>query len=369
MSSLILSALDTQFKLTEDGTITWQKDLTNPMPGEPVAKIGKGAGLFSPICALVPEAPVIAEAPEQQQEIQAHISAWLGRHVANVLEPLFNLQMGDVLEGPAQDVCDRLSAAMGIIPRNEIQDLIDAMDEEQRQSLRGKKIRFGPILVFLPELNKPAAVRMRAMLLSLWNEKTLPAEVPADGIVSFSVEGKDIDPDYYRSIGYPVYGPRVVRVDMLDRVICAVYDAAKDGKFQAEHKMAEWLGSNIADLYAVLEAMGHKKIYDPQENAEQEKVETLSKEDTEKKTEDVKPELATFRLKRGKASQPEAGKPHKNSSAPQKKKSKKFKKKSNKKLPDKNSATHGRVYKAEVESKPEDSPFAVLQQLQSGSKE
>ena len=50
---------------------------------------------------------------------------------------------------------------------------------------------------------------------------------------------------------------------MLDRVICAVYDAAKEGKFQAPHQMAEWLGSNITDLYAVLEAMGHTKIYDP----------------------------------------------------------------------------------------------------------
>lgn len=123
----------------------------------------------------------------------------------------------------------------------------------------------GPLLVFMPELNKPAAINLRAFLLSLWNDKPLPAEKPNDGIVSFSVEGKDIDKDYYRSIGYPVYGPRSIRVDMLDRVICAVYDGAKDGRFQARHEMAEWLGSNIADLYAVLEAMGHTKTHDPLE--------------------------------------------------------------------------------------------------------
>src|SRR5690606_14147693 len=93
--------------------------------------------------------------------------------------------------------------------------------------------------------------------------KELPAETPKDGMVSFSVADKTVDADYYRSIGYPVYGPRSIRVDMLDRVVCAVYDSAKDGKFQAQHKMAEWLGCNILDLYAVLEAMGHKIIHDP----------------------------------------------------------------------------------------------------------
>ena len=76
---------------------------------------------------------------------------------------------------------------------------------------------------------------------------SLPAEVPADGIVSFSIKDKDVDADYYRAIGYPVYGPRAMRVDMLDRVVCAVYDGAKDGKFMAQHQMAEWLGSNIED--------------------------------------------------------------------------------------------------------------------------
>ncbi|HNS45597.1 MAG TPA: hypothetical protein PKH37_10255, partial [Alphaproteobacteria bacterium] len=76
-------------------------------------------------------------------------------------------------------------------------------------------------------------------------------------------ETEGANPDFYRAIGYPLYGPRAVRIDMLDRVINAVYDGAKDGKFQAQHSMAEWMGCPIADLYGVLEAMGHKRIETP----------------------------------------------------------------------------------------------------------
>jgi ATP-dependent RNA helicase SUPV3L1/SUV3 len=119
------------------------------------------------------------------------------------------------------------------------------------------------VLVFIPELNKPAAVRLRALLWSLWHDKPLPAPVPSDGMTSVSLTDKpDSNPLFYQSIGYPVFGPRAIRVDMLDRLVCSVYDNAANGQFRAQHKMAEWLGCPIPDLYAVLEAMGHTRVPD-----------------------------------------------------------------------------------------------------------
>jgi ATP-dependent RNA helicase SUPV3L1/SUV3 len=236
------------------------------------------------------------------------------------------------------------------------------------------------LLVFLPELNKPAAVRLRALLLTLWQEKSLPVEVPADGIVSFSVQDLikegEIDKDYYRSIGYPIYGPRSIRVDMLDRVICAVYDSADKGVFQAQHKMAEWLGSNIADLYAVLEAMGHVKIKDPADEkiAEAEVIKTESVVEGEVSVaeevgnkEPVKPELATFKLKRGKAINTNrpiyVARDKKAENTKPKYKKKAVPKKNFKKEP------RERVYVAEAKSDPADNPFAILGQLKTGNKE
>lgn len=361
---MILNSIDKQFNLADDGQIAWQKDLTNPMPGEPVASIKKGDALLVPTCEVM-ESPALEG--QDKEAVQKFVSEWLERHVKTVLEPLFKLHDEDIAEGAPKEIAQKLHEALGILPRGDLENLIGQMDEEKRATLRSKKIRFGPLIVFLPELNKPAAVRLRALLLTLWNDKPLPAEVPADGIVSFSVADKQVDPDYYRAIGYPVYGPRSVRVDMLDRVICAVYDSAKEGKFQAQHQMAEWLGSNIADLYAVLEAMGHTKIHDPADEAKVEEVKPevesapVPAEEKTEKQEEKKPELATFKLKRGKAIDKRAESSEKK---PFKKKSKpKNKKQGSKKEPKE------RVYKAEVESKPEDSPFAVLQQLKVGNKD
>lgn len=377
--AMILKSEDKQFKLADDGQILWQADATNPLPGQPVGVIKKGDALLKPRADVLDSNLLDGQ---DKTAVAEKLNDWLGRHIHFTLEPLFRLTGGDDLNAQARGIAFQLQESLGILPREALEDMIAGLDEEGRKALRARKVRMGPLLVFMPELNKPATVRLRGILLTLWSDKSLPAELPKEGIVSFTVADKNIDADYYRSIGYPVYGPRSIRVDMLDRVVCAVYDAAKEGKFQAEHKMAEWLGSNILDLYAVLEAMGHKLIHDPAAEKAKEEVPASveapvepaaegSAEATEVKPVAVKPELATFRLKRGKANQAEKPREFKprekkfnnEDKKPFKKDDKKsFKRKEGGK-PKREERHHDRERVYSSNAKAEDSPFAILQQL------
>lgn len=250
-----------QLTLKDDGQIYWQPDPTNPLPGVPVARVLKGESALSPVVEMLPELGLQAEALEAAL---APIRDWLSAYITKVLEPLVKLAM--VIDGtpePVQAICDRVYAGLGIVPREEVVDFIAQLDTETRKTLRGRHVRLGPVLVFVPDLNKPAAVRLRAMLWSLWNDKPLPAPTPRDGAVSQVVDPAVSDASFYQAIGYPLYGNRVIRIDMLDRVMNAIYENVKDNQFQAKHQMAEWLGCSVPDLYVVLEAMGHKKISDP----------------------------------------------------------------------------------------------------------
>lgn len=401
---MILKSEDKQFKLADDGQILWQVDATNPLPGAPVGRIRKSDLLLKPRAEVLDSNLMDGQ---DKNAVGEKLQEWLDRHIHFTLEPLFRLTGGDDLTAPARGIAFQLQEALGILPRPVLEDLIAGLDEEGRKGLRARKVRMGPLLVFLPELNKPATVRLRGILLTLWQGKELPAKLPKDGIVSFSVVDQNIDADYFRSIGYPVYGPRSIRVDMLDRVVCAVYDGAKEGKFQAEHKMAEWLGSNILDLYAVLEAMGHKMIHDPATEKKEENGEVavagvvptsepvdaaapvtgeVTKEGdaaeavtTEAaKPAAVKPELATFRLKRGKANEEAKprqkferkdksfGKDKKPFNERKKDGEKNFKKKDSGRPKRDDREREDRVYLSNP-VKFEDSPFAVLQNLKLGN--
>lgn len=401
---MIVNSQPKQFRLQDDGQILWQADASNPLPGQPVARIEKGESQLKPKAALI-ETELLQG--QDKDAVAAFVQSWLEQHIATVLEILHGLTKEEGIDGPAKAIAQKVHDALGILPRQDLEADIAGLDPETRKVLRQRHVRLGPVLVFVPELNKPVAVRLRALLWWLWHDRPLPAPVPKDGAVSVVVDETQSDPLYYRAIGYPLYAGRAIRVDMLDRVISAVYDSAKDGSFKATHAMAEWLGCSIPDLYKVLEAMGHKKTHDPADAPAPVAAETAAPAETPAAepaamdpapvvdaeapaaapapavpAQPVKPELATFKLKRGKANEAERAPRPPRESRPEKPK---FEKK-----PEHNQG-HGKDRKfksrdkdkkdkfAREEKKPvsfearpkhvEDSPFAVLQQLKAGNKD
>ena len=372
----MLHSKSSQFSLSPEGKILWQEKLNNPLPGQEVAQLVKGDHVMMPKIDLLDNA---LTQKEEKNELLGHLNGWLKTYMKDTIEPLVLLEVPQgaaVKEDAVSKIAQRIYDGLGIVPREELEELISDLTPETRADLRAKKIRLGPILAFIPALNKPAAVRLRALLWSLFNDGALPAKVPADGIVSARIDDEKPNEDFYRSIGYPFYGGRVIRIDMLDRVISCVYDHADKGKFQARHEMAEWLGCPIDDLYKILEAMGHTKVYDPADEKVEEKVAEENKTEEkpveataesaegaveEKKQADTRPELATFRLKRGKAFEKKGG-DAKGGKKPFKKadKVKSFKKKDHKSKKPRDGGP--RVISVEAK-KQEDSPFAILLQL------
>ena len=99
---MILNSLDKQFVLSENGQITWQKDLTNPMLGEVVAQIKKGGDVLSPSCSLIADSPVLEG--QDHEAVSQFIQAWLERYIAEALLPLFNLKSDDIPQGAPRDL-------------------------------------------------------------------------------------------------------------------------------------------------------------------------------------------------------------------------------------------------------------------------
>ncbi len=385
----MLESKNTQFGLSGEGKILWQEKVNNPVPGVEVAILSKGKKPLSPIISIIENETT---SKYDNQELKNRLNLWFSDYLKETIEPLVMLENPsgvDVKDDAVSKISAKLYENMGIIPREDLEYLIAELTPENRSDLRAKKIRLGPVLVFMPDLNKPAAVRLRALLLSIYNGYDLPAKVPADGIVSVKVEDNDANPDYYRSIGYPLYGARAVRIDMLDRVISCVYDHADKGRFQARHEMAEWLGCSIEDLYKVLEAMGHTRIYNPLEQKDQLKTKVLEAKDFSEGSKEVfsgdkenmtskKPDLAIFKLKKGKAfssgkkgfGNKSAYKKDSNNNSNNKgkvkvvtKKPNKNKDRRNKNNMDSTKNRTPRVISAEAKISEDDSPFAILQQL------
>lgn len=280
-----------RFSLDDSGVIFWQADATNPLPGIAIGNIAKGEALLTPSFTL-------SDASKNEA-----VADFMAIYVRQVLEPLFMLLQTEgegALSGAALSIGQKLFDNLGVIHRSQLEDEIAALDADTRKALRSKGVRLGPVLVFLPALVKPAAVRLRAMLWAVWNGKTLPISLPADGRVSEMVDLEAVDRGFYRMIGYPIFGPRAIRIDMLDRVVTDIYDTAQKGVFEAKHRYAEWLGCGLDDLHAILESMGHRKMRETtaeqgaatEETAEAQVADESAKPETVEVAEGTNPEAA-----------------------------------------------------------------------------
>ncbi len=255
----IVAKDDGRFSLNNDGNILWQPDKTNPLPGSTIAKIKKGDDLYKPH-VHIPNADLLGD--DDKKAVTDKLQNWLHDHIKVTLEPMLEFAADDTYKPSVKGIAFQIMENMGVVNRSDAEDLIKNLDNDDRSILRKYKIRMGPHMVYMRPFTKPATIRLRAMLWSVFNGVDLPAKVPNDGSVSVLQADYELDETYARCIGYPVCGPRLIRVDMLDRIISAAFDNSSKGRFQATHNMAEWLGCTIEELYAILEGIGFKKVPD-----------------------------------------------------------------------------------------------------------
>lgn len=322
-----------RLSLNENGQIFWQSDATNPMPGDSIGCLVKGDAPLSPQ-AHINRSDVLED--DQRTALKDAVQHWLNDHIRQDLAPLFALKDNQHLSAAASGIGFQLFEQLGVLHRNDVANLITDLDADQRRLLRQAGVRMGPMLIFMPDLIKPAAVKMRALLWGLFNERELPVARPADGRVSVTIEPKQVDHALYKTIGYPVFGPRAVRIDMLDRVVTDIYDSADKGQFTIKNSYAEWLGCGLEELYNILQSMGHHRLPSP----------------TVEEEADLPP--VQFRLKRGKV----ADKPKRKESGS--KDARKGKKQHKNKKPKQQTVNMSAAAKVNED----DNPFAILKQLQ-----
>lgn len=250
---------DSQFTILPDGRVGFQPDPTNPLPGGAFARLEKGEAPLRPRLEILPDQTIPEGLPERAGQ-------WLQTRIVTVLEPLVLLDKAQDLSPALAAVAQAILSGFGTAARADLRTHLAALSPQDRQILRARKIRPGSLHVYFQDMNKPGAVRLRALLWALWHGAPVPPPLPHDGAVSaVRPEGAPdvFGPSYWLAVGYPLCAGRLVRIDMLDRLVGAVYDIAEKGIFRATHQMAEWLGVPIETLYVVLDSLGHKRIPDP----------------------------------------------------------------------------------------------------------
>lgn len=263
----VASAKADAFRIDRQGQLLWRD--------EPIARLEPADDPLKPTLVLLADEHL--SAPDRDK-VEARLATWIVEIVAERLKPLVDLQKAEDVAGLARGIAFRLVESLGVLKRDSVAEEIKSLDQTARAQLRKYGVRFGAFNIYFPPLLKPAAADLA---LALWalkhaeaaglDRKALP-EPPRAGLTSAPADPA-LPEAFYRAAGYHLCGPRVIRLDILERLADLIRPllawraspeqsspppkgATGDGGFTVTPDMMSILGCSPDELSNVLKALG-----------------------------------------------------------------------------------------------------------------
>jgi ATP-dependent RNA helicase SUPV3L1/SUV3 len=242
------------FVLSDTGIIIWQTE-----------EIGR---LLAKQPLLKPKASMTGGelgSEDIRRQASERLDAWLLEIVARDLAPLAALAAaadGETLKGLARGIAYRVAEAGGVMERDELQSDLKQLTPEDRKALRGVGLRIGRANIYAPLLLKPRAARLHALFafFAAGQEQGAAPFLPPLGVTSFTL-ANPVAPKALAAAGFRAFGPRAVRIDIVDRIADALFEAAEAAKGPCAFppNIVSLLGASNDEAEAVVAALGWEK--------------------------------------------------------------------------------------------------------------
>jgi ATP-dependent RNA helicase SUPV3L1/SUV3 len=231
---------DAAFALDEAAQVTWR--------GAAVARLAAGSLPLRPEIELLPSDWLDAEA---RGKVEQRLRRWLDSHIEALFRPL--LQPLEEGGGALRGLLYQLAEHLGSLPRSRVAAALSALSESDRKILARRGIRLGIESIFVPDLLKPKAQALRALLWRVHRSHPFLAP-PPPGRVSVPAENPAA---FYEAVGYRRLGGLAIRLDMLERFAAELRKLARQGAIAPPPAWRQQLGIGAEDLNKVIEALGY----------------------------------------------------------------------------------------------------------------
>ncbi len=239
--------------------ISWQQ--------APLARIVRGDDPLRPRVRLVEGLMLDAT---QAREMERRIQTWLDERLSEKLASLYALRRAreaaesgpsteERLSPAARGLAFRLEEAFGVLARRRVETLLRDLGQDDRRPLRRLGVRFGATAVHLPELLKPHAMELRAVLWALARGRAEGAELPGAGLVWIRCDPRTLD-EFLEMLGYlPIGGHEAVRIDMLERLADTVRPHGMNGAwFQVTPEEMGLVGCSGESFVRTMRLIGYR---------------------------------------------------------------------------------------------------------------
>jgi len=241
--ALLDAAKPKSIKLSPEGDLRWR--------GAVIGRLVKGKHLLAPGVR-----PVIGDGldADVRDRVMAKLQAWLTAYLPFRLGAVAG-PAPEGLSGPARALVYQLGEAGGHLPRGPVRGLIDGLSKADRKALATAGLRLGAQRVYYPDLLRPRAQELMALLWQVHHgQKGIdqPPFGPAFAVNEAWPRG------LLPTCGYVVAKGMAVRADRLEALWRAIRKLPDGTAVTASPDLAKAAGLEEAHLPAGLFALGYR---------------------------------------------------------------------------------------------------------------
>ncbi|HEX4340063.1 MAG TPA: helicase-related protein [Polyangiaceae bacterium] len=189
-----------------------------------------------------------------RSRVQRRLVAWTRDLVAEMLGPLRHESLSG-LSAVGRGLVYQLERSLGTLTGAPARAAVGALPRQDRRALVRVGLRFGRAVSYLPALHSRDAVTNRVALWRVFHGSA--PEMPAGA--SFVI-APGVDRLACTAIGYPAFGPRAVRADVIARLAALLGDEERKSAdpFALPPSVVEWVECAEGELPAIVRALGYR---------------------------------------------------------------------------------------------------------------
>ncbi|HKT16777.1 MAG TPA: helicase-related protein [Stellaceae bacterium] len=240
----LAAAADSEFELDRRGRFLWR--------GGAVGRLIAGDSAIEPRVEALPS-----------DFLDGGLREIVRRRLALYWRMLLRQRLGALMRarqaelvGPARGLVFQLCEALGTLPAKAVAAQRAALRRGDRKTLARLGVRLGTETVYLDGILKRGAADFAAMLWAV--KEGEPAPALPDNVAA--PRDPDISEAAYAAMGYRVLGPRVLRVDRLERLAAAARRLAHKGPFGPDAELAALAGCAPDQLAGMLAALSYRAV-------------------------------------------------------------------------------------------------------------
>jgi ATP-dependent RNA helicase SUPV3L1/SUV3 len=239
----LIAAPHEQFELDAEGRIF--------EGGQLLGHMTRGSDLLRPeVLVVLPEL-----GSGDRSRLQRRLLAFTRDVISDLLRPLRQESLSG-LSPAGRGLVYQLERTLGTLRASRAAPQLAALSGMDRELLGGAGVRLrGPIL-HVPALLEPEAVQRRVALWRAHTGQALP--IPRDA-ASVPAERR-FDAQAYEAVGYPIFGGRGVRADLIEGVQATLWRASRRGSFRAPNALLASLDCGAEELPAIIRAFGYRPL-------------------------------------------------------------------------------------------------------------